>query len=135
VLATVVELVDPLEGRAIRGLRITSAPDDAPGLLLNATQHAREWIAPMTAMCVADQLVREAESNEVSALLDQVVFYVVPVVNPDGYVYSWDVERFWRKNRRDGVGVDLNRNFGTGWGGPGASDKPQAGNYHGEAPF
>lgn len=33
------------------------------------------------------------------ALLERVEFIIVPVVNPDGYEYSWDVNRLWRKNR------------------------------------
>ena len=38
----------------------------------------------------------------------------IPVVNPDGLVWTWEVDRMWRKNRRDNggsFGVDLNRNF------------------------
>ena len=38
------------------------------------------------------------------ALLNQVDIYIIPVVNPDGYVYSWDYERLWRKNRRQNPG-------------------------------
>lgn len=41
--------------------------------------------------------------------------YIVPVLNPDGYVHTHTKDRMWRKNRarQDGekVGVDLNRNF------------------------
>jgi hypothetical protein len=44
--------------------------------------------------------------------------------NPDGYQYTFDVERLWRKNLRDNDGdgmitgadgVDLNRNYETKW--------------------
>ena len=49
----------------------------------------------------------------------------IPVVNPDGLAFSWGVDRFWRKNRRDNndssFGVDLNRNFDANWGGGGSS--------------
>ena len=27
-------------------------------------------------------------------------FYIIPVLNPDGYVYSWTTNRMWRKNMR-----------------------------------
>lgn len=53
----------------------------------------------------------------------------MPVANPDGYEYTHQVDRLWRKNR-GGVGkgrcagVDLNRNFGYKWGGQGASRQP-----------
>ena len=45
--------------------------------------------------------------------------------NPDGYQYTFDTERLWRKNLRDnngdgqitvGDGVDPNRNFDEHWG-------------------
>jgi MYXO-CTERM domain-containing protein len=132
-----VELFDigpSLEGRPILGIRI-GAGEDKPAMLVNAGQHAREWIAVMAGICVAESFVTRAHEPAISSLLDQVEVIVVPVVNPDGYAYSWDVERLWRKNRRDGVGVDLNRNFGVAWGGPGSSGNPDAGNYRGEAPF
>ncbi len=125
------------DGRPLRALEITAAAEDAPVVLINGGQHAREWIAVAATTCLADRLVREADSPRVSAALDQVRFVVIPVVNPDGYAHTWapDGDRFWRKNRRPPEGVDLNRNFPVAFGGPGASGNPSAGNYHGEAAF
>jgi murein tripeptide amidase MpaA len=41
------------------------------------------------------------------------------VVNPDGYEYSMNSERFWRKNRvpvtAECIGIDNNRNFAYEW--------------------
>ncbi|MEO1534768.1 MAG: M14 family zinc carboxypeptidase, partial [Planctomycetota bacterium] len=72
-------------------------------------------------------------------LLDQVQFVITPVVNPDGYAYSWTNERFWRKNRRnngDGTfGVDLNRNWDINFGGNGADPFTNSDIYHGPGPF
>jgi len=128
-----------LEGRPIRALRISTDPD-LPAALLNACQHAREWISPMVAMALAAALVEgEGTDPRVTALLGRLEVWVIPVVNPDGYVHSWGPQRLWRKNRRpngDGsIGVDLNRNWGFQWGGAGASSSPGSDTYRGPAPF
>jgi murein tripeptide amidase MpaA len=129
-----------LEGRPIRGVRITKAPAGSPGILFNATQHAREWGATTTACFIADRLVAlEGTDPRVTALLSRAWVDVIPVVNPDGYVFSWDVNRLWRKNRRnngDGsFGVDLNRNWAFQWGGGGASTSPDSETYRGPFAF
>ena len=85
---------------------------------------------------------------------------LVPVLNPDGYEYSRTKDRYWRKNRRknsgskcdegiqhhgfedaangvmvDSYGVDLNRNFGKGFGEGGASTDPCSIFYTGPEAF
>jgi hypothetical protein len=129
------EIGRSVEDRPITAVRVGSAPEDAPTLLVTSGQHAREWVAVSSGVCIADSLATRASEPELGALLEEVRFVVVPVVNPDGYVYSWEQDRFWRKNRRDGFGVDLNRNYGIGFGGPGSSADPSRGNYRGSAAF
>jgi hypothetical protein len=131
-----------LEGREIWGIRITGPGSDKPALLLNATQHAREWIAPMVAMYAADRLVKSYDLDPaVKQSVDAVEYLIIPVVNPDGYIYSWDFERLWRKNRRDNgdgtFGVDLNRNWGYAWGYDDIGSDPNPGSptYRGTGPF
>jgi MYXO-CTERM domain-containing protein len=129
-----VELGHSVEGRAIRGVRISHDGEDVRQLVITAGQHAREWIAVMATTCVAAQLA-EADDPAIESLLGEVTVVVVPVVNPDGYVYSWEVDRYWRKNRGDENGVDLNRNWSIGWGGKGSSSDPDHNNYRGKSPF
>jgi carboxypeptidase T len=143
------DLVSPLilgnsyEGRAIRGVRIAGTADspNRPAVLLDATQHAREWVAPMVNMYVAEQLISNYDTDPaIRDLVDNVEFFVVPVVNPDGYVYSWEEDRYWRKNRRPvgggEFGVDLNRNWAYGWGlDSGSSGDPGSNIYRGPSPF
>lgn len=142
-LASKLDLGTSLEGRTIFGLRITGPGDAAgrPGLLFNGCQHAREWISVMVPVYVADRLVRDYDTDAaVQALVDSAVFYIVPIVNPDGYQYSWDEDRLWRKNRRPNgggsFGVDNNRNWGYQWGlDSGSSSNPNSQVYRGPAPF
>jgi murein tripeptide amidase MpaA len=142
-LVTRLTLGPSLEARTIFGIKITSSVNgpDKPAVLFNGCQHAREWISPATVMYIADRLIRDYDTDpHVQQLVDDVIFYIVPIVNPDGYTYTWTNERLWRKNRRnngDGsFGVDLNRNWGEGWGlDSGSSGFPGSETYRGTAPF
>jgi hypothetical protein len=115
--ASVLPLGSTLEGRTLWALRIGSRSPDMTPMLISGTQHAREWIAAMVTTCVADRLVRDYDRNpEIRSFVDSTELWIVPVVNPDGYQYSWATDRYWRKNRRGGHGVDLNRNYSVAWG-------------------
>jgi murein tripeptide amidase MpaA len=142
-LAGLITIGASVEGRPIQGIRI-GAPGLAPGapaILIHGCQHAREWISVSVPVYVADRLVRSHDSDPaVQALLQRATFYVVPVANPDGYVFSWDDNRLWRKNRRPNgggsFGVDNNRNWGYQWGlTPGSSGNPNSETYRGPSPF
>jgi len=124
-----------LEGRPLWALRI-GGDRAAPAMLINATQHAREWIAAAVATCVADRLVDGYDRDPaIRAFVDHTQLWVVPVVNPDGYQYTWSTDRYWRKNLRDRHGVDLNRNFSVGFGGTGSSGIKRSETYRGPYAF
>lgn len=98
--------------------------------------HAREWISGSTCQYIAQQLVTGYDTDSaIRHLLDTTEVIMVPVVNPDGYEFSWTRNRLWRKNRkpfRFGTGVDLNRNFAeANWCKTGASNVPFADTYCG----
>lgn len=127
-----------LEGRDIFGIRITGpGGGDRPAVLYNGTQHAREWVSPMTVTYLADRLINTYDTDpRVQEIVDRIEFIIIPVVNPDGYLYSWSNNRMWRKNRRGGYGVDLNRNWGYEWGrSDGSSGNTGSQTYRGTAPF
>jgi murein tripeptide amidase MpaA len=143
-LVRTVTLGQTLEGRAINGLRITGPGDvtGRPAFIMNGGQHAREWVSPMTTMYVAEGLLTGyATDSHIRSLVDNLEFIVVPIVNADGYVYTWanSANRLWRKNRRNNgngtFGVDLNRNWGYQWGGEGASTQTNSETYRGTGPF
>ncbi|KAK2818071.1 hypothetical protein Q7C36_022004 [Tachysurus vachellii] len=102
--------------------------------------HAREWISP--AFCIwfiKYALTFYKENPDITTLLDKMDIYILPVMNPDGYKYTWTTNRMWRKNRSvmEGsscVGVDLNRNFDANWCTTGASSSPCSDIYCGRYP-
>lgn len=144
-LASTFEVGRSLEDRPVMAIRIANDafgdPGCKPTILFNACQHAREWIAPMVAMYAADQLLGQyGVDQEITDLVDRAEILVIPVVNADGYSFTWTNQRLWRKNRRDNgdgtFGVDLNRNWGYEWGhNNGSSGNPGSETYRGTGPF
>jgi len=103
-------------------------------LFIDAGIHAREWIAPATALYTIAQLVNNYTTTYKS-LLDAIDIYVAPSINPDGYEYSRLSDRNWRKNRAGSnsgcYGIDLNRNYPFHYGEAGTSTNPCSDIYRG----
>ncbi|XP_029941749.1 carboxypeptidase O-like [Salarias fasciatus] len=92
--------------------------------------HAQEWIAPAFCQYFVRQILQASKTDpKMELMMKNLDFYVTPVFNVDGYVYSWkdNTTRLWRKNRTPGpppcscYGTDLNRNFDANWGTVGVS--------------
>ncbi|OXB58048.1 hypothetical protein ASZ78_007707 [Callipepla squamata] len=72
----------------------------------------------------------------VTSLLNNLDIFLLPVANPDGYEFTHTTNRMWRKTRSKNsgslcIGVDPNRNWDAGFGGPGASSNPCSDSYRG----
>ena len=122
-IASIIEIGESYENRDIKGLKFSSGGLDKPAVFFNGCQHAREWVTVMATVYMADQLSQNYENDPfVQTLLDLVDVYIIPIVNPDGYVYTHTVDRYWRKNRQvntgsNCIGIDLNRNWDADWNG------------------
>ncbi len=131
------------EGREIYAIKISDNPnvdEDEPSALIMGLHHAREWIAAEVPMRFAEYLVNNyGKDKKVTELVNGREIWVVPIVNPDGYVYSMTKYTMWRKTRRhikdNYYGVDPNRNYGYQWGSVGTSDWPGSDTYHGPHAF
>ncbi|MCL4222093.1 MAG: hypothetical protein KJZ65_12075 [Phycisphaerales bacterium] len=137
-LAVIQSAGTSIENRDIPAIRITGPGDGSqrPVVFINGTQHAREWVSTKVVMYIAESLLNGYGSDpRVTDLLDECEVIIVPIVNPDGFVYTWTNYRLWRKNRRGGYGVDLNRNWDWFWGGEGSSGSTSSDVYRGTAPF
>jgi len=140
------------QGREIIAVKLTQGArgqrDGArPAVLYSATQHAREWISTEVDRRLMNYYIDRWRANdrEVRELLKSTELWFIPVANPDGYQYTFDHERLWRKNLRDnngdgqtqvGDGVDPNRNFPNHWGydEEGSSSIQSSDTYRGPAP-
>ncbi|PKL46362.1 MAG: hypothetical protein CVV42_16740 [Candidatus Riflebacteria bacterium HGW-Riflebacteria-2] len=130
------------EDRDIWALKISDNPnknEPEPAALIMGAHHAREWPSIEVPMATAKLLLTEYASNEeIKTLVDNREVWIVPMVNPDGVVFSMEKSKYWRKNRRNNggsYGVDPNRNYGYQWGVSGSSSSPSSDTYKGPAPF
>ncbi|KAI2633256.1 hypothetical protein GGS26DRAFT_75715 [Hypomontagnella submonticulosa] len=130
------------EGRPIQGIHLwgSSGKNSKPAVFFNGNVHAREWITSKVVEYLLYQIVTGyGNDTTVKAALDNYDFYVLPVVNPDGFVYSQTTSRLWRKNRQTrsnttAVGTDINRNWSVGFGGDGSSSNPSSETFSGYQP-
>ena len=115
-----------------------------PAVVYNSTQHAREWIATEVLRRLFNHVITNRRDREIKSLLKSRELWFVPVVNPDGYDYTFTspASRLWRKNLSDNDaddtltevdGTDTNRNFPYKWNWDleGASDDPADETFHG----
>lgn len=140
-----------IEGRPIYAFKVSdnaAVDENEPVVFLNGVTHAREPIgAYITLEFGAWLLDHYATDPEIQWLVDNREIWIVPVVNPDGFVYNESSDGYWRKNKRDNDGdgtfsesvdgVDINRNYGFMWGydDVGSSPDPSSNTYRGTGPF
>jgi hypothetical protein len=155
-LANVVKIGESWEGRPIYAIKISKdadRTDSTPDILVTGGMHSCEWAGIETVMYMAKHLLEDYKKDDyVRYIVDNTEIWIVPVVNPDGFVYSHakadNEHRLWRKNRHPlpngQVGVDLNRSYPFKWrpegdspaktsDDVGGSDDPASRNYRGEA--
>ncbi|KAG8440080.1 hypothetical protein GDO86_006032 [Hymenochirus boettgeri] len=124
------------EGRPINVLKFSTGAG-RPAIWVDAGIHSREWVTQATALWTAHKLASDyGKDSSVTSLLNLYDVYLLIVTNPDGYAYSHTKDRMWRKTRSivpgsRCVGVDPNRNWNAGFGGPGASTDPCSDSYRG----
>ncbi|XP_050352822.1 carboxypeptidase B-like [Nymphalis io] len=129
------------QGRRMKLVKISSDHNaQNPIIFVDAGIHAREWVAPAMALYLIHRLVNDPDARKE---LDGVDWYILPVVNPDGYEYTRTnrANRLWRKTRSKNsqyecFGVDGNRNYGFKWAVSGISTNPcDKETYAGPKPF
>lgn len=138
-----------IEGRELWMVKISDnvlVDENEPEVLYDALHHAREPLSLGATLLFMDELLDGyGVDPEATYLINERELYFIPCVNPDGYEFNRISNPggggLWRKNRRDnggGVfGVDLNRNYATGWSAPngGSSTNTTSQTYRGTAAF
>ncbi|CAK1588931.1 unnamed protein product [Parnassius mnemosyne] len=138
-LVTIVSPGNTFEGRPIKYLKISTTnfeDEDKPVIVIDAGFFARDWITPPVLLYALHNLTQ-------SNMLHDYDWILMPLVNPDGYKYSFTNDRFWIKTRSTNQhslssvcpGVNANRNFDFFWNTLDTSYTPCSDKYAGSTPF
>ncbi|CAO1622344.1 unnamed protein product [Parajaminaea phylloscopi] len=142
-IAELVELGTSHENNVIQGIRLGRKGSDSDQqrrqVVIAAGAHGREWVTTSVALFLVSHLLQNP------AILDKTSVLIVPVLNPDGYLYTWTSDRFFRKNRqpvdskdwlgRQCYGVDVSRNFPTNFRSSAGSNSGCSPTYGGDEPL
>ncbi|NWX19823.1 CBPB2 Carboxypeptidase, partial [Aegotheles bennettii] len=118
------------EKRPLYVLKLSKSPEKSKSAIwIDCGIHAREWISPAFCLWFIGHAIHVRERDPtMTTFLEHFDFYVMPVMNVDGYEYTWShpSNRLWRKSRSSHgnskcIGTDMNRNFDAHWCGEGAS--------------
>ncbi|KAI8420088.1 hypothetical protein MSG28_008673 [Choristoneura fumiferana] len=75
------------EKRKMNLVKISTNPSGRnPIIFIDAGIHAREWVAPAMAVYIIHRLIKDPKA--LKRELNGVDWYILPVVNPDGYEFS-----------------------------------------------
>ncbi|XP_026167317.1 carboxypeptidase A5 [Mastacembelus armatus] len=125
------------EGRPLNVLKFSTGGTNRPAIWIDTGIHSREWVTQASGTWFAKKIVTDyGRDPALTAILNNMDIYLEIVTNPDGYYFTHNSNRMWRKTRKPNpgsscIGVDPNRNWDAGFGGPGASNNPCTETYHG----
>ncbi|CAM4734546.1 unnamed protein product [Leuciscus chuanchicus] len=124
------------EKRPLNVLKFSTGAN-RPGIWIDTGIHSREWVTQASGIWFAKKIVTDYRRDPIfTDILNKYDIFLEIVTNPDGYAYTHSSDRMWRKTRKPNpgsscVGVDPNRNWDAGFGGPGSSNNPCSETYRG----
>lgn len=152
-----------MDGREIYHL-VIGDPDAQIRIMINASIHGREYMTSQLVMAQTISFLQNIENGNsyngqsYSALMDDVVIHVVPMINPDGVTISQfgidgvltdavknriyeiaDMDgstaegSYLTRWKANGNGVDVNRNFDALWESYEGAGHPSSDHYKGES--
>ncbi|XP_019501657.1 PREDICTED: carboxypeptidase A5 isoform X1 [Hipposideros armiger] len=135
-----IQIGHSFENRSILVLKFSTGGSQRPAIWMDTGIHSREWVTHATGIWTAKKIVSEyGEDRILTNILMSMDIFMEIVSNPDGFAFTHSMNRLWRKNKsnRRGIfciGVDLNRNWRSGFGGNGSNDNPCSETYRGPYP-
>lgn len=132
------------EGRPMKAIRLSVHSEkkskSIKTVVITSGMHAREWIGISSSCYILFHLLSDYENGNlaVKKYLENLDFLFLPVMNPDGYQFSWKTERLWRKNKQQTYnprcpGIDIDHSFDFHF--TSGFESPCSEDYPGESQF
>lgn len=90
-VVTIVNMGQSVENRTIKGIKINYRPNSDGNKvigMLQGTLHAREWITASAVTWIIKEFLT-SNNTEIRSMAENIEWHLFPVVNPDGYVYTF----------------------------------------------
>ncbi|XP_059251599.1 carboxypeptidase A5 isoform X2 [Mustela nigripes] len=135
-----IQIGHSFENRSILVLKFSTGGSQRRAIWIDTGIHSREWITHATGIWMAKKIVSDyGKDRTLTNILNAMDIFMEIVTNPDGFAFTHSMNRLWRKNKstRPGmfcIGVDLNRNWKSGFGGNGSNNNPCSETYRGPSP-
>lgn len=130
------------EHRTYKVVHLSAQDADIPHgekktIVITGGVHSREWISVSSVLYTIYSMLELYNENP-SKIFSKLDFLFIPVLNPDGYEYTWTHDRLWKKNRQETLlprcfGIDIDHSYDYHW--TYSSDWACGEDYSGEAPF
>ncbi|XP_055464170.1 carboxypeptidase A5 [Psammomys obesus] len=139
-LVSKIRIGNSFENRPILVLKFSTGGSNRTAVWIDTGIHSREWITHATGIWLSNKIVSSYSKDHVlKKILNYMDIFVEVVTNPDGFALTHSMNRLWRKNKSSQpgiscIGVDLNRNWKTGFGGNGSNKNPCSETYRGPSP-
>ncbi|KAK4151309.1 hypothetical protein C8A00DRAFT_17284 [Chaetomidium leptoderma] len=146
-IASMTSIGKSYEGRDVYALRVGAHHNDGEvkgprrTILITGGLHGREWISTSSVNYLLWSVLTSYDKDSmITKLLEHFDIVFIPVLNPDGYEYTWQTDRLWRKSRQQTKmrfcrGLDLDHAFGYGWDATKHQADPCSESYGGDQPF
>lgn len=123
---TLEEIGRTYENRPLQVVHFATPSNDDKGhksrktVAISGGIHSREWVSISLVLYLINSLLELHIANPDSSILALLDFLFFPVLNPDGYQYTWTDDRLWRKNRQNTthsscLGIDIDHSFDYHW--------------------
>ncbi|KAK3308673.1 uncharacterized protein B0T15DRAFT_524984 [Chaetomium strumarium] len=146
-IANMTSIGKSYEGRDIYAMRVGMRNDSGESkgprktILITGGLHGREWISTSSVNYLLWSILAAYDREPIATkLLRSFDIVFIPVLNPDGYEYTWQTDRLWRKSRQQTKmrfcrGLDLDHAFGYAWDAVRHQTDPCSESYGGDQPF